>query len=358
MSIQTKVRLDAWDHKDDVLLKETVLKHIKEGSTQLIAFDEAGDKLKRTAAACAYRWNAILREKHTKEFQQAKIERLNKKKSVNAVVFLEKPTEIVRSKVEIKDLEIKEYNGQRVVTFKDIDELHGRIEGTARKRFNDNKERFIEGVDYFSINSSVRKTDNKNNRIYITQSGYLMIVKSFTDDLSWDIQRKLVNSYFSFKNIAYKQLPTTFAEALRLAANLEEEKQKLESEKLILEQRVSEYEPKVTYVDTILQSKDCLLVRQIAEDYGLTAQELNKILHDKGIQYKMNKQWLLYSQYKGLGYTKSDTVTYTKSNGEKGTSLHTKWTQKGRLFIHNILEGLGISALMDKENPDAPTSEL
>lgn len=95
----------------------------------------------------------------------------------------------------------KEYDGQPVVTFRDVDELHQKNEGTARKRFNDNRKHFQEGVDYFVLNS-----DEASSRLGIiapcglkllTQTGYLMIVKSFTDDLSWAIQRELVNSYFA-----------------------------------------------------------------------------------------------------------------------------------------------------------------
>ena len=95
----------------------------------------------------------------------------------------------------------KEYDGQPVVTFRDVDELHQKNEGTARKRFNDNRKHFQEGVDYFVLNS-----DEASSRLGIiapcglkllTQTGYLMIVKSFTDDLSWAIQRELVNGYFA-----------------------------------------------------------------------------------------------------------------------------------------------------------------
>ena len=103
-------------------------------------------------------------------------------------------------------VEIRQYNGQKVLTFKDIDLAHGRPEGTARKRFNDNKEHFIEGVDYFlvkpsDVQMSEIRTSEINNRgtTLVTESGYLMIVKSFTDNLSWDVQRFLVNSYFRAK---------------------------------------------------------------------------------------------------------------------------------------------------------------
>ena len=101
-------------------------------------------------------------------------------------------------------IQVKEYGGRRVVTFKDIDEVHERPEGTARKRFNDNKKYFIEGEDYFKVCASeirTRKIMNispkaQEDVTFITESGYLMLVKSFTDETSWKVQRELTSSYF------------------------------------------------------------------------------------------------------------------------------------------------------------------
>lgn len=103
-------------------------------------------------------------------------------------------------------LTVKEYYGARVVTFKEIDAVHGRADGTARKRFNDNRDHFIEGEDYFKVKcSEVRPFFGQTppngfnpdaDIILITESGYLMLVKSFTDDLAWKVQRELVNGYF------------------------------------------------------------------------------------------------------------------------------------------------------------------
>lgn len=116
-------------------------------------------------------------------------------------------------------IEIKEYKGQRVVTFRDIDYLHGRVDGTARKRFNDNKKRFIKGEDYFVRNSDEAKKEfgivAPNGLILITQTGYLMLVKSFNDDLAWQVQRQLVNTYFKGKQLAtsVKSVDPLLAEA-------------------------------------------------------------------------------------------------------------------------------------------------
>ena len=98
-------------------------------------------------------------------------------------------------------IEKKEFDGQMVVTLKDIDTLQQRPEGTAKRNFNQNKKYFIEGVDYFVRNSYEASNEYgiaaPNGLKLFTQTGYLMIVKSFTDDLSWAIQRELVNGYFA-----------------------------------------------------------------------------------------------------------------------------------------------------------------
>lgn len=116
--------------------------------------------------------------------------------------------EIIR--IENSDISVKEYKGQRVVTFKDIDTVHGRPDGTARRNFNTNKRRFIEGEDYFIVSSDEIRTnllfpisDNDFMRkILLTEQGYLMLVKSFTDDLAWKVQRQLVNSYFRVRQVS------------------------------------------------------------------------------------------------------------------------------------------------------------
>lgn len=112
------------------------------------------------------------------------------------------------------NLPIKELNNQRVVTFKDIDKVHKRPEGTASRNFRNNKEYFIEGEDYFILkpidiqNDEIRRIGIKadiSNRgtMFITESGYLMIVKSLTDKKSWEVQRKLVKSYFKLNEVSY-----------------------------------------------------------------------------------------------------------------------------------------------------------
>lgn len=136
------------------------------------------------------------------------------------------------------DVVIKEWHGKRVVTFKDIDTVHQRPEGTASRNFNQNRQRFVNAVDFFKISQKELPTNfvdnskggNPNIQVtLITESGYLMLVKSFTDDLAWKVQRELVDSYFKVKEqiepvkqdiqVSVMQ-PETFLEAARIMASV------------------------------------------------------------------------------------------------------------------------------------------
>jgi hypothetical protein len=142
---------------------------------------------------------------------------------------------------------VKEFSGQRVVTFKEIDAVHGRPDGTARKRFNDNRDHFIEGEDYFKICASEFRTrwDGLPQRAtedvtLVTESGYLMLVKSFTDDLAWKVQRELVKGYFRAKSTQSQPL-TPAQQLLAQASLLVEQEQRISA----METRQDELDLKV-----------------------------------------------------------------------------------------------------------------
>ena len=124
---------------------------------------------------------------------------------------------------------------------------------------------------------------------------------------------------------------------------------KLRTENQIQAQQIAELKPIKEYVDIILQSTDTVTITQIAADYGLSAKKLNKILNEEKVQHKVNDQWILYSNMMNKGYTKSETIPITRSDGRQETKMYTKWTQKGRLKIHEILTNLGFISNYDKE---------
>ena len=142
----------------------------------------------------------------------------------------------------------------------------------------------------------------------------------------------------------------TLVEALRAYADEVERNEKLKGEIEVKNVLIAEYEPKVTYYDQILASTDTITVTQIAKDYGMTAQELNKLLHENKIQFKQSGQWILYKEYAKLGYTKSHTTLITYKDGRKGDQLHTRWTQKSRLFLYELLKQKGHLPLIEQED--------
>lgn len=131
-------------------------------------------------------------------------------------------------------------------------------------------------------------------------------------------------------------------------------RKELEVENEQQRQLIADYEPKIQYVDTILSSTGTMATSQIAANYNMSAQRLNKILHKAGIQHNVNGQWILYRDKMGMGYTKSITIPIVRSDGRADTKMHTHWTQKGRLMIHEVLTSQGIQAAMDRGEKQCP----
>lgn len=117
---------------------------------------------------------------------------------------------------------------------------------------------------------------------------------------------------------------------------------------LAQQQQIAEMQPKASYYDLILQNTNTVSITQIAKDYGMSGQRLNALLHDLGVQYKFRKTWLLYQHYAACGYTQSRTYAID----ENRSVMHTYWTQKGRLFLYDLLKSEGIYPLIEREDSD------
>ena len=137
---------------------------------------------------------------------------------------------------------------------------------------------------------------------------------------------------------------------IQLATTLKEEKAKrLEAEQQCEAQKqiIGEMEKKVSYLDLILSSTSTMTITQIAQDYGMSGQRMNKLLHGLRIQYKVGEQWILYAEYKDKCYVSSETIHFMTNEAVPCTTLNTKWTQKGRLFLYDILKKEGILPKME-----------
>ncbi|MFK4962603.1 phage antirepressor [Lactococcus formosensis] len=124
----------------------------------------------------------------------------------------------------------------------------------------------------------------------------------------------------------------------------------LESEKALMQVELAEATEKTRYLDLILDSPDELIVKQIAQDYGMSAVKFNQILNKLRIQYKQNNQWLLYSKYQGKGYIRSRTFNYIGNDNKQHTRINTCWTQKGREFLYRKLKKNGYLPLVEQDD--------
>lgn len=129
-----------------------------------------------------------------------------------------------------------------------------------------------------------------------------------------------------------------------------EKRQALEEAVAVQAQQIAELKPKATYYDVVLKCKDAVNISVIAKDYGWSAQRMNEYLHKKGVQYKQADIWLLYQKHAGCGYTKTNTHVYEDTCGREHTKVHTKWTQKGRLFIYGLLKADGVYPQIEMED--------
>lgn len=204
-----------------------------------------------------------------------------------------------------------------------------RLDNDERSRFNLGRQgetNIVNEYGLYNLVLSSRKPEAKEFKRWITHDVIPQIRKTGTYSMN---------------------IPKSLPEALRAYANEVELHNATKAIVAQQEQQIAEFKPVKDYVDKILSSKSCLAITQIASDYGLSAQELNKILHEAGLQRKVGDQWILYKQHMAKGFTKSETFTFCRSDGRLDSKITTKWTQKGRLEIYSILTKLNIHAVCE-----------
>lgn len=134
---------------------------------------------------------------------------------------------------------------------------------------------------------------------------------------------------------------------IRLATDLKNERK----EKLMLAQQVTELKPKADYTDLILSNKTLVTITFIAKDYGMSGLAMNKLLHDLGVQYSQSGVWLLYAKHQTKGWTQSETTEVVRKDGSEKLVMNTKWTQKGRLGLYELLKDNGYLPLIERDQP-------
>lgn len=247
-------------------------------------------------------------------------------------------TDLIIKKGTMTSLEIAEVTGKR----------HDSI-------LRDIRNILSQGVDAHNfVETSYTDKSNRQQKCYtLTKKGCLILASGYDVIL----REKIINRWeeLETKDRNKYQVPKSFAEALILAAKqqeqIEEQQRKLEAtskEIVELNCAIAEMEPKVTYVDMILASKETVTTTQIAQDYGQSAKSFNVLLRNFGVQHKVGGQWVLYAKHLPFGYVQSDTFPIVHKNGTNGTVMHTKWTQKGRLFLYEELKKHNIIPLIEQ----------
>ncbi|HDJ3183889.1 TPA: phage regulatory protein/antirepressor Ant [Staphylococcus aureus] len=233
--------------------------------------------------------------------------------------------------------------------------VSSRVVAKEINRRHDNVKRDLEQILISSnmsaliIPSNYKDSRGRNQKEYLlTKDGFTLYM--FNIQGHNEFKMAYINKFNEMENALQNRLPATYKEALAQLLETVEEKEKLELENNMNKQKIAEYEPKASYLDTILNNKSLVTVGQIAKDYGMSAQALNKLLHDLKVQYKQSGQWLLYSNLHAEGYTHSSTTEIEHKDGSTSVRMNTKWTQKGRLFIYDLLKENDVLPVIEQAN--------
>lgn len=206
---------------------------------------------------------------------------------------------------------------------------------------------FVEGTDFCSfLSESSGGRPAVNHQLSIDMAKQLCMIQRT------DIGRKF-RQYFIKVEEAWNSPEAVMARALQFAnqqlALLTHQNEVLTEKVAVQGQQILEMKPKVSYYDVVLNCKDLISTSAIAKDYGKSAIWMNRYLHEKKVQFKQGDIWLLYQKYAEKGYTSTKTHTYPGSDGENHTKVHTYWTQKGRLFIYELMTSDGMYPLIEQE---------
>ena len=242
-------------------------------------------------------------------------------------------------------------NNEPYFVGKDVAEILG---------YSNTRDALVRHVDEEDKNTVVNPDGNRGNHniTIINESGLYSLILSSKLPKARQFKRWLTSEVLpAIRKHGVFAVDTMLNDPDAMIAALQaykEERQRrllLESENAVQKQQLLEMKPKVSYYDVVINSPDLISITEIAKDYGWSAKHMNGYLHSKGIQYKQGDRiWILYQKYAEQGLTSTKTHAYLTGDGNTHTKVHTYWTQKGRLFIYDLLKKDGILPLIEKEN--------
>ncbi len=252
--------------------------------------------------------------------------------------------------------DIIQFEKSKGMTSLQIAEVTGKSHANVMRDIRNVLERGASEINYDL--ASYSDAQGKERPMYnLTPKGCLVLASGYDVVLREKIIDKL-EEYQQKEKSTMPALPdfSNPAEAARAWAEQYEQKmieQKradvAEQQVLALTSEIETMQPKVSYYDTILNNKSTVTTTQIAQDYGMSAIALNKKLNEMRIQHKVNSQWILYAPYISQGYVQSKPVDIVRANGRNDVKYNTEWTQKGRLFLYDVLKNEGIIPVIEQQ---------
>jgi len=196
----------------------------------------------------------------------------------------------------------------------------------------------------FGQSNYINKQGREMPMYEITKNGFSFLVMGYNGERAGEFKEKFINEFEKYESLL-KNDDYIIARSQEIIGNrmkaLEQKLSQSEERLQLQEQSIKEAAPKVEYYNEVLQSKTLRPITVIAKDLGMSAEALNDKLHSLMIQYKVGETWVLYQKYLNNGYTGTKTHVYQDSNGNERTSVHTYWTEKGRVFIHGLIKPKG-----------------
>lgn len=208
--------------------------------------------------------------------------------------------------------------------------------------------------------SSIRTSDQLRNMVVINESGVYSLIfgsklptaKKFKHWVTSEVLPAIRKHGAYATDVTIDRIISDPDYGIQLLQTLKEERAKrkeLEEATRIQQIQIAELQPKASYYDVILNCKDLVSITKIAKDYGKSGRWLNDYLHEKKVQFKQGNIWLPYQKYAEQGYTSTKTHTYLGNDGETHSKQSMYWTQKGRIFIYELLKKDGILPTIERE---------
>lgn len=259
----------------------------------------------------------------------------------------------------LENINIENKNGEMVVSSREVannfEKEHSKVLRSIENLIKTENSVLIENqpsqnwLRYFIPNEYKDLKGETRKEYLVTRDGFSLLVMGFTGEKALKWKLKYIEAFNKMEKTIQKVLPSNYKEALQQLLVSEEEKERLLLENTQQQQIIGELKPKADYTDKILQNKGLVTITAIAKDYGMAAPSMNKKLHELGVQYKQSGQWFLYEKYHDKGYTHSETIDLKHKDGNEFIRMNTKWTQKGRLFLYELLKKNGIFPMIERE---------